>query len=108
MGDRVPEPVKRERVAALRRLSADKAERFASRFVATERTAVIESARAALTDNYLRVRLEPGPGARPRALTRIAIGGNGRCLTGRVVAAVTDGECNPAGPAGDQAVLEVQ
>ncbi|MBN2537193.1 radical SAM protein [candidate division WOR-3 bacterium] len=105
MPDTVPEQGKRERVNRLRGLSDGLAERYSARFAGTVRVAVVESSRTALTDNYLRVRLEGPVPVPPRGLARVLVTGGGKRPSGRVVETRTG---NPADRAGDRELLEVQ
>lgn len=72
----------RERVGELRAFSARRRQEYQARFVGTIRPSVVESARVALTDNYLRLKLTCSGRLEPRALVSLRIGREGADLTG--------------------------
>ena len=69
MDDQVPVPERKRRVAVMRRASDELRANYAHRFAGTVREAVVETGRSALTDNYLRLRVEPGAGVERRFVT---------------------------------------
>jgi threonylcarbamoyladenosine tRNA methylthiotransferase MtaB len=81
-GEPVPSPVVRERVAELRAFSDQRRQEYQARFVGTVRPAIVETARTALTDNYLRLRVTGTARLAPRALVSFRIGQEGASLTG--------------------------
>jgi len=81
-GESVPASVARERVAELRAFSDRRRQEYQARFVGTDRLAIVETSRSALTDNYLRLSLAGAARLEPRALARLRIGQEGPALTG--------------------------
>lgn len=81
-GEPVPAPVARERVVELRAFSDRRRQEYQTRFVGTVRSAVVETARTALTDNYLRLMVTGSTRPAPRALIGFRIGQEGASLTG--------------------------
>jgi threonylcarbamoyladenosine tRNA methylthiotransferase MtaB len=81
-GEPVRPQIARERVTELRAFSDRRRQEYRAGFVGKARSAVIETTRTALTDNYLRLRLT-GPGRlEPRGLVSLRIGQEGADLTG--------------------------
>jgi threonylcarbamoyladenosine tRNA methylthiotransferase MtaB len=80
------EPVRlqvvRERVAELRAFSDRRRQDYQRRFVGAVRSAVVETTRTALTDNYLRLKLVCAARLEPRAVVSLRIGQEGAALTG--------------------------
>jgi len=81
-GEPVRSQVVRERVTELRAFSVQRRHEYQARFVGTVRPSVVETARTALTDNYLRLRLTCAGRLEPRALVSLRIGQQGADLTG--------------------------
>jgi threonylcarbamoyladenosine tRNA methylthiotransferase MtaB len=81
-GEPVPSPVVRERVGELRFFSDRRRQEYRARFVGTVRTAIVETARTALTDNYLRLQVTGPTRLMPRALVSFNIGQDGTTLSG--------------------------
>ncbi len=81
-GEPVSSPVVRERVVELRAFSDQCRQEYQARFVGTVRPAVVETARTALTDNYLRLKVTGTARPAPRALVSFRIGQEGSILTG--------------------------
>ncbi len=81
-GEPVPSPVVRERVVELRTFSDQRRQEYQAQFVGTVRPAIVETARTALTDNYLRLRVTGTTRLAPRALVSFHIGQEGAGLTG--------------------------
>jgi threonylcarbamoyladenosine tRNA methylthiotransferase MtaB len=67
-GEPVPRAVVKERVRDLRDLSNRLRQAYEAGFIGSTRQAVVETARTALTDNYLRLALRCPTGQRPGAL----------------------------------------
>lgn len=82
--DRLEPRRARARVKELRALSDQRRADFAERYVGYERTALAETERSALTDNYLKLTLS-GCRVEPGRLCRVRIGGAAGGLTGIVV-----------------------
>ncbi|MBN2464698.1 radical SAM protein [candidate division WOR-3 bacterium] len=86
LGQPREEPVRqqaaRERVAELRAFSDHRRQEYQARFVGTIRPAVVETARMALTDNYLRLSLTCAARLEPRTLSSLRIGRDAEVLTG--------------------------
>ena len=68
-----PRPERKRRVRALMELSANCRREYQKSFVGVVRSAVVESAGTALTDNYLRLALEADYAAVPRSIVRLLI-----------------------------------
>jgi threonylcarbamoyladenosine tRNA methylthiotransferase MtaB len=81
-GEPVRQQVARERVAELRAFSDRRRREYQARFVGASRPAIVETARTALTDNYLRLRLTCAARLEPRALVGLRIGSDAEVLTG--------------------------
>jgi len=81
-GAPVPAPVVRGRVAELRSFSDRRRQGYRARFVGTVRPAIVETARAAVTDNYLRLKLTGAARLAPKALVSLRIRQEGPSLTG--------------------------
>jgi len=81
-GEPVPKAKVRERVGELRALSDRRRREYAARFVDSVRPAMVETAQAALTDNYLRLKVVGGEALAFRSLARLRIGRQGSVLTG--------------------------
>ena len=81
-GEPVPGPVARERVAELRAFSDRRRQEYQARFIGTVRSAIVETSRTALTDNYLRLKLTCAANLEPRALADFRVGHGGSGLTG--------------------------
>ena len=81
-GEPVPGPVARERVGELRAFSDRRRQDYQARFIGTVRSAIVETSRTALTDNYLRLSLTCATSLEPRALADLRIGQEGSGLTG--------------------------
>lgn len=81
-GEPVRPQVARERVGELRAFSDRRRQEYRARFVGTVRPSVVETNHAALTDNYLRLRLTCAGRLEPRALVSLCIGLEGADLTG--------------------------
>jgi len=81
-GEPVPGPVAHERVGELRTFSDRRRQEYQARFIGTVRSAIVETSRTALTDNYLRLRLTCAANLEPRALADFRIGQEGSGLTG--------------------------
>ncbi len=99
MDRQVPIRERKERTRQLRLLSTSMRRQYERRFVGSARTAVVESAATALTDNYLRLRLHARPPVAARASCDMLIDESGDELFGipfRGPAAVVRGECRTA------------
>ncbi len=81
-GELVRSQVVRERVAELRAFSDQRRQEYQARFVGTARSAIVETARTALTDNYLRLKVTGTARLAPRALVSFHIGQEGSIVTG--------------------------
>jgi len=81
-GEPVPSPVVRERVGELRAFSDQRRQVYRARFLGTVRMGVVETARTALTDNYLRLKVTGPARLVPRALVSFNIGQEASTLTG--------------------------
>lgn len=81
-GEPVPRPVARERVGELRAFSDRCRQEYQARFVGTVRSAVVETTRTALTDNYLRLKVTGTARLEPRVLVSLRIGNEDSSLTG--------------------------
>jgi len=75
-------PAVRERVAELRAFSDRRRLEYQGRFVGAVRSAVVETTRTALTDNYLRLKLSCDVRPEPRTLVPLRIGQDGTGLIG--------------------------
>ncbi|MFO7675871.1 MAG: radical SAM protein [bacterium] len=103
MPDQLGTAEARRRTVELRSLSAEFSRRYASRFIATVRPAVVESGREVVTDNYLRVRLRERAPARVRQSCEVLVEGvidragssPLRGLTGTALARSSAGEAGP-------------
>jgi threonylcarbamoyladenosine tRNA methylthiotransferase MtaB len=73
-GPAVAHAAVKARVAELRALSESLHRGYFERFVGTVRSAIVETSRTALTDNYLRLNLRGTSGARPGSLIRVRVG----------------------------------
>jgi threonylcarbamoyladenosine tRNA methylthiotransferase MtaB len=94
MDGQVAETERKQRVAVMRRSSDEMRAAYARRFEGAVREAVVETHRSALTDNYLRLRVEPGAGD-ARRLVMMKVEERGGELAGFPVS-----EPLPAGNAG--------